>query len=321
MSGKTGLCNLGNTCYLNSTLQIMSHIPELNNYLNKYNPEKYNNIIDKHLVIEWIELYNLMWSKDCIISPKRFLFFLRELSFKKNALFSGNDQNDAVEYFYFVIDCFHNSLNNTDNLKLSKTNYKNINDAIDLYEKTNSSIIHRLFSSFIINNYINEETHAEEFNKIETNFTIELIIPNINENISIEQCIEYTFKTESMPDLWLDDKTNTRKKLKKNTKICYLPQILVLHLKRWDYTLRKNNKLITYQSNIDMYPFTMYNNAESCNYELFGIINHQGSVMGGHYYAYIKNNNQWLMFNDMNVSKVSNIMSSDNYCFFYRKIK
>lgn len=321
MSGKTGLCNLGNTCYLNSTLQIMSHIPELNNYLNKYNPEKYNNIIDKHLVIEWIELYNLMWSKDCIISPKRFLFFLRELSLKKNALFSGNDQNDAVEYFYFVIDCFHNSLNNTDNLKLTKTKYKNINEAISLYEKTNSSIIHTLFSSFIINNYINEETHAEEFNKIETNFTIELIIPNINENISIEQCIEFTFKTESMPDLWLDDKTNTRKKLKKNTKICYLPQILVLHLKRWDYTLRKNNKLITYQSNIDMFPFTMYNNAESCNYELFGIINHQGSVMGGHYYAYIKNNNQWLMFNDMTVSKVSNIMSSDNYCFFYRKIK
>jgi ubiquitin carboxyl-terminal hydrolase 8 len=321
MSGKTGLCNLGNTCYLNSTLQIMSHIPELNNYLNKYNPDKYNNIIDKHLVIEWIELYNLMWSKDCIISPKRFLFFLRELSSKKNALFSGNDQNDAVEYFYFVIDCFHNSLNNTDNLKLIKTNYKNINEAIDLYEKTNSSIIHTLFSSFIINNYINEETHAEEFNKIETNFTIELIIPNINESISIEQCIEYTFKTESMPDLWLDDKTNTRKKLNKNTKICYLPQILVLHLKRWDYTLRKNNKLITYQPTIDMHPFTMYNNADSCKYELFGIINHQGTVMGGHYYAYVKNNNQWLMFNDMNVSKVSNIMSSENYCFFYRKIK
>jgi ubiquitin carboxyl-terminal hydrolase 8 len=321
MSGKTGLCNLGNTCYLNSTLQIMSHIPELNNYLNKYNPEKYNNIIDKHLVIEWIELYNLMWSKDCIISPKRFLFFLRELSSKKNALFSGNDQNDAVEYFYFVIDCFHNSLNNTDNLKLIKTNYKNINEAIDLYEKTNSSIIHTLFSSFIINNYINEETHAEEFNKIETNFTIELIIPNMNESISIEQCIEYTFKTESMPDLWLDDKTNTRKKLNKNTKICYLPQILVLHLKRWDYTLRKNNKLITYQPTIDMHPFTMYNNADSCKYELFGIINHQGTVMGGHYYAYVKNNNQWLMFNDMNVSKVSNIMSSENYCFFYRKIK
>ena len=320
MSGKTGLCNLGNTCYLNSTLQIMSHIPELNNYLNQYNQEKYNNIIDKHLVIEWIELYNLMWSKDCIISPKRFLFYLKEISLKKNALFSGNDQNDAVEYFYFVIDCFHNSLNNTDNLKLSKTEYKIINDEIENYEKKNNSIIHVLFSSFLINNYMNEETDAQEFNKIETNFTIEIIIPNINESsISIEDCINYTFKTEHMPDSWYDEKTKTHKKLKKNTRICYLPQILVLHLKRWDYTLKKNNKLITYQETIDMCPYTINNN--ECKYELFGIINHQGNVMGGHYYSYIKKNNQWFMFNDMTVTNISNIISSDNYCFFYRKIK
>jgi len=321
MSGKTGLCNLGNTCYLNSTLQIMSHIYELNEYLNKYNEDKFNNIIDKHLVIEWIQLYNLMWSKDCIISPKRFLYFLKELSLKKNALFSGNDQNDAVEYFYFVIDCFHNSLNNTDNLKLLKTNEKKINEFIDNYEKKNKSIIDNLFSSFIINNYINEDTNIEEFNKIESNYTIELIIPNTSNSISIEECIHYTFKEENMPDLWFDEKSNTRKKLIKHTHICYLPEILVLHLKRWDYTLRKNNKLITYNENIDLYPFTLYNNIQNCKYELFGIINHHGNVMGGHYYSYIKKNGQWYMFNDTNVSNISNIISSDNYCFFYRKIK
>jgi hypothetical protein len=319
MSGKSGLCNLGNTCYLNSTLQIMSHIYEMNDYLIKNN--NYNNIIDKHLVIEWIELYKLLWSKDCIISPKRFLYFLREISLKKNSLFSGNDQNDAVEYFYFVIDCFHNSLNNIDNLKLSKTNYKNINDAIDLYEKTNKSVIHKLFSSFIINIYINEYTNVEEFNKIETNFTIEISIPNNNERNSIENCIEYTFKEENMTDLWFDEKTNKNKKLKKFTKICYLPNILVLHLKRWDYTLKKNNKLITYDNIIDLYPYTLYNNVDDCKYELFGIINHEGSVMGGHYYSYIKKNNQWLIFNDISVSNVNNIVSSNNYCFFYRKIK
>ena len=321
MSGKTGLCNLGNTCYLNSTLQIMSHIYELNEYLNKYNEDNFNNIIDKHLVIEWIQLYNLMWSKDCIISPKRFLYFLKEISLKKNALFSGNDQNDAVEYFYFVIDCFHNSLNNTDNLKLLKTNEKKINESIDIYEKKNKSIIDNLFSSFIINNYINEETSIEEFNKIETNYTIEIIIPNISSSISIEECIHYTFKEENMPDLWFDEKSNTRKKLIKHTHICYLPQILVLHLKRWDYTLRKNNKLITYNETIDLYPFTLYNNEHNCKYELFGIINHHGNVMGGHYYSYIKKNGQWYMYNDTNVSIISNIISSDNYCFFYRKIK
>ncbi len=42
-------------------------------------------------------------------------------------------------------------------------------------------------------------------------------------------------------------------------------------------------------------------------YELFSIMVHSGSAIGGHYYAYIKSftDKQWYCFNDQSVSKVT----------------
>ena len=319
MNGNSGLVNLGNTCYLNASLQIISHIPELNNYLLENN--NYNENIDKIITIEWLELYKIMWSNNCTISPKRFLYYSKEVSLKKNILFSGNDQYDSIEYFNFIIDSFHSSLNNTNTLKLIKTNNKILNESIDLYEKTNSSIIHILFTSFINYTYINSDTITFEFNKIEPTFSIELSIPKISP-ITIEDCLEYTYKPETMSDLWFDEKTKTNKPLIKYSKLCYLPHILVIHLKRWDYaTLNKNNTLIHYNDVLDLFPYTEYNEKENCKYELFGIINHEGNVLGGHYYSYIKKNNKWLCFNDSSISLIQNFVSNNNYCLFYRKIK
>ena len=306
--GYSGLTNLGNTCYLNAALQILSHIHELNHYL--LNVTQLNKINDSVLTIEWISLYKLIWSQNCIISPNRFVSKIKELSNGKNGKFSNFDQNDSNEYFYFMLDCIHNSLNKLDqNIKLNKTTNDALNKEIDTYEINDCSIIHSLFSSFLVYTYINKETNVIEFTKYEPHFMIELSIPLVD-NISIEDCINFTFQEESLDTLWYDEKTKEKKQLLKKTDFGYYPEILVIHLKRWIHT-KKNKQIVHFNEILCL---------NKNNYELFGIINHEGNVFGGHYYSYIKKN-KWFVFDDNTISQVQNIVSDKNYCLFYRKIK
>jgi ubiquitin carboxyl-terminal hydrolase 8 len=61
---------------------------------------------------------------------------------------------------------------------------------------------------------------------------------------------------------------------------------------------------------------------QTTQYELFGIINHQGNMFGGHYFSYIKKND-WYSFDDTTITKIDTkaINDNKNYCLFYRKIK
>lgn len=59
-------------------------------------------------------------------------------------------------------------------------------------------------------------------------------------------------------------------------------------------------------------------------YELTGIVNHEGSLSGGHYVAYCKNSStkKWYLFNDSRVSEVSEsqVLHCEAYILFYQKV-
>ena len=112
--GLSGLANMGNTCYVNACLQILSHTYELNDFLSKNGGEyksRLNHKVDSVLLHEWDKLRTMMWSENCIISPGGFVSAMQKIAKLKHMdLFSGFQQNDVAEFLMFLMDCFHTAL-------------------------------------------------------------------------------------------------------------------------------------------------------------------------------------------------------------------
>ena len=55
------------------------------------------------------------------------------------------------------------------------------------------------------------------------------------------------------------------------------------------------------------------------SYELYAVSNHMGSLGGGHYTAYCKENSKWYCFDDVRVSQVDSrrIISAEAYVLYF----
>ena len=122
---KAGMDNVGHSCYMNATIECLSNVKSLTNYL----LQKYGNfdIDNQPLCAAYsILLYELFHTKEKSISPKLF----KEIIGKLNPLFEGNNGADPKDLLLFIIETLHKELN--ENHKLS--NY----DEIDLLKHSHN---------------------------------------------------------------------------------------------------------------------------------------------------------------------------------------
>ena len=108
-----------------------------------------------------------------------------------------------------------------------------------------------------------------------------------------------------------DNDEKVKEKVTKKVKLTKLPPILILTLQRFKTRKTYNQKI----NCLIEFPLTDLK-IENEEYDLYGVINHNGTIQSGHYTAIINmkdqfksknknNNSEWVMFNDSTYQIIS----------------
>jgi ubiquitin C-terminal hydrolase len=332
MDYHVGLVNLGNTCFLNSCLQVLRHTYELHPLFD----EIHKNSPDSELIKEWNDLRKLMDKQNGTVSPNRFVNILQVVAKRKGRdEFTGWLQNDVSEFMLLMLECMHNSISKPLIINIIGKNENKLDERAILcynllksvYKTEYSKVLEILYGTYVTeirepytNKILSEK--AQHYSSLDVQlFSDRIMCKNIYE------CLDLFVSPEvlSGENAWYNENTNEKQTLNKVVNFWNFPDILIINLKRFspDGT-KKIQTLIEFPlKGLDLSRYVTGYKSSSYKYDLFGVCNHMGNVMGGHYTAYIKNKlGIWNHYNDQIVKPVLNvesICSPKSYCLFYRK--
>ena len=304
-----GFTNIGNSCYINSFLQLLLHCP---NFL-----KKLKKIIKKNdddcLINDLIKL-----SKD-IKNDYNYIVSIKNHMKVINPSYGTSNQGDSQ---IFGKDLINEIINYIKGYNSFYSDYedKNIHDKKKKYEhfknlyQQNECEIEKMF---VINEikykYKSKQSYDISFSSF---LDIEICFPdNAQKDYSLKNLLDLKYGSNIFKN---------EKICKIMKKICKLPKILIITISRSILNQELNKSKLKYPINLDFQEY--YENIDDreikTNYELFGInLKCGNSKYNGHCFCYLNINNAWYVFEDKRVEKEEPRFSSENVIgLFYKEI-
>lgn len=352
-----GIMNLGNTCYLNTVIQMLSVLPE-------FHPSQSKSLFYKKrhqhpIFIQWNEIMENLLSESsstAVIHPGMFIQTLFQNAKTNSFQINQNEPQDAAEFLQFLIEEFHQILahpvkvnvqGNSANAKddMAKICYEMLGN---IYQ-TNYSEIYPLCYGVTVSTLtpISSLTNPKPISmRPEIFFLLPIPLPpcppfQINAPVTLYQCLDQMILSEIMENenAWFDEKLGYKRPVNKQTVFWNFPPILTISLQRLLPTGDKDNRVVQFPLKyFNLSPYVQCYNKDQFVYELVAVGLHHGNLGGGHYTAMVRRTEtQWVHYNDHMVQPLPifhpTTSDADNqrelekilhhpdvYCLLYRKM-
>lgn len=343
--GTMGLKNLGNTCYMNSTIQCLSATVPFARFFTDGRWKSAVNYLNPlgtkgNLVHAFSSILHDLWHGEMpYISPFQF----RRSICMHAAQFGGSEQHDSQEFLSFLLDGLHEDLNRivkkpthevtaTREEELEKLPQQIASEQEwKIYRMRNDSIVVDFFQGQF-RNRLECQTCGKTSTTYNSFMYLSLPIPSTKTSkVGIHQCLQAFVDPETMEksDAWNCPRCKTLRKATKTLSLSRLPPVLLIHLKRFsfkgpftdkiekqvDFPLKgldlTNYMLPPLPPNADRTGTQTYPPEDPrlqippYRYDLYAVTNHFGSLSSGHYTAFIASRGGWLYCDDSRVSQAN----------------
>ena len=199
----------------------------------------------------------------------------------------------------------------------------------DIFIKYNGSPIKLAVTSDFFN------LSVENMNFIEPNFVISngsSLVGSYSENLLLKDCLNLFGEEVYLQDddMWYCSKCKKHQISKQKLQIYKSPNYLIIQIKRFNikkndisrstFNGEKNNAYVKYPiEDFDLSEYIVGPEKDNAKYDLYGVVQHFGSLNGGHYTAICKNDKNWVSYNDSKLDIVENPVTQNAYILFYVK--